>query len=101
METSEAGWEGGREQEVEEVEEEGKMAEKEHWRKTQWEIYFRVQTRREAKKSEAERAKDTMRQVQILNRANPSRKDVCAQNIEFLTNTQNISTLEHFARLHP
>lgn len=35
METSEAGWEGGREQEVEEVEEEGKMAEKEHWRKTQ------------------------------------------------------------------
>lgn len=42
-----------------------------------------------------------MRQVQILNRANPSRKDVCAQNIEFLTNTQNISTLEHFARLHP
>lgn len=29
METSEAGWEGGRELEVEEVEEEGKMAEKE------------------------------------------------------------------------
>lgn len=40
METSEAGWEGGRELEVEEVEEEGKMAEKERWRnlgvQTRW-----------------------------------------------------------------
>lgn len=39
METSEAGWEGGREPEVEEVEDEGKMAERAHWRKTQREMF--------------------------------------------------------------
>lgn len=50
METSEAGWEGGRELEVEEVEEEGKMAEKERWRNTQREMRgnLSVQTRRKA-----------------------------------------------------
>lgn len=50
MEKSEAGWEGGRELEVEEVEEEGKMAEKERWRNTQREMRgsLSVQARRKA-----------------------------------------------------
>lgn len=68
METSEAGWEGGREKEVEEVEEEGKMAEKEHWRKTQWEIRGNIKSlnQKGGWKREAKSAKDTMRQVQNL-----------------------------------